>query len=84
MSNLTINMTHSYKPTFLYQQVLALITLQLSVISTPPNLPSVLSFDLNKYEEAAGELSVDYLQMIRNKNQVKDNYKTIIDKGEKY
>ena len=79
MSNLTINMTRHYKSTVLSQQVLELITWQLSVISPPSNIPSVLSLDLNTYEGAAGELDIDYFRMIRNKNKVKDKYKARID-----
>ena len=55
------------------------------MISTPPpNLPSVLSLDLNTRKGAAGELATDYFQMIRNKDQVIDKYKARIDKGEKF
>ena len=39
---------------------------------------------MNISEEAAGELAIDYLQMICNNNQVKDKYKARIDKGEKF
>ena len=38
---------------------------------------------MNTSEGAAGELDIDYFQMIHNNNQVKDKYKARIDKGEK-
>ena len=39
---------------------------------------------MNTSEGAAGELDIDYFQMIRNNNQVKDKYKARIDKGENF
>ena len=39
---------------------------------------------MNISEGADGELTIDYFQMIRNKNKVKDKYKSRIDKGEKF
>ena len=54
-----------------------------SYITLPPNLPSVLSLDVNTYEGAAGELAIDYIHMIRNNNQTKYKYKARINKGEK-
>ena len=55
-----------------------------SDIKPPPNITSVLSLDLNTSEGSAGELAIDYFQMIQNNNQVKDKYKARIDKGEKW
>ena len=49
---------------------------------TPTNVPSVLALDLNTPKGAAGELAIDYFQMIRNNNKVKDKYKARIDKVE--
>ena len=40
--------------------------------------------DLNKYEGTAGELAIDYFQMIRNNDQVKDKHEARIDKGKKF
>ena len=48
-----------------------------------PNLPSLISLDLNTLKGSSGELAIDYFQMIRNNNQVKDKYKSRIDNGEK-
>ena len=53
------------------------------MIPPPPNITSVISLDLNTYKGSADELAIDYFQMIRNNNQVKDKYKTRIDKVEK-
>ena len=54
------------------------------MISPPShNLPSLLSLDLNTSEGESGELSIDYLQIICNNNQVKDKYKAGINKVEK-
>ena len=39
---------------------------------------------MNTPDGADGELSIDYFQIIRNNNQVKDKYKARINKGEKY
>ena len=39
---------------------------------------------MNKYEGAAGEINIDYFQMTRNNNQVKDKNKARIDKGKKF
>ena len=39
---------------------------------------------MNKPEVADGELTIDYFQMIRNNNQVKDKDKARIDIGEKF
>ena len=81
MSNLTINIIRHYVPTVLSQQVLALITWQLSVISPyPPNISSVLSLDMNTPEGAAGKIVIDYFQKIRSNDQVKDKYKARINK----
>ena len=55
-----------------------------SDIRSLPNLPSVLSLDLNKSEGAAGEQAIDYLQMMHNSNQAKDKYKARITKGKKF
>ena len=44
----------------------------------------MLSLDLNTPEGAAGELDIDYFHMIQKNDQVKDKYKSRIDKGEKY
>ena len=65
----------------------SIITDKLTIIidlTLPLNLPSLLSLDLNTYEGAADKLAIDYFQMIRNNNKVKDKYKAIIDKGEKF
>ena len=55
-----------------------------SDITPPPNLPSVLSLNMNTPEGAASELAIDYFQMILKNNQVKDKYKARMDKGEKF
>ena len=54
------------------------------MISLPPNISLVISLDLNTSKVAYGDLTIDYFQMIRNNNQVKDKYNKIIDKGEKF
>ena len=38
---------------------------------------------MNTYEGAAGEIDIDYFQMTRNNNQVKDKYKARINKCKK-
>ena len=38
---------------------------------------------MNTYEGTADELAIDYFQMIRNNNQVKDKYNERINKGNK-
>ena len=38
---------------------------------------------MNPYKGAAGELTTDHFQMIRNIDQVKDKYKARINEGEK-
>ena len=43
-----------------------------SEITSCPNLPSVISLDLNIYKGSAGEIATDYFQMIQNNDQVKD------------
>ena len=55
-----------------------------SELTNTPNLPSVISLDLNTSEGSADELATDYFQIIRNNNQVKGNYKARIDKGENH
>ena len=55
-----------------------------SELTNTPNLPSVISLDLNTSEGSADELATDYFQKIRNNNQVKDKYKARINKGKKY
>ena len=54
------------------------------MISPPPNIPSVISLDLDISEGEAGELDIDYFQMIHNNNQVKDKHKARIYKVEKF
>ena len=53
-------------------------------ILPPPNIPSVISLDLNTSKGADGELATYYFQMILNNYQVKDNCKAIIDKGKSF
>ena len=58
----------------------------LTIVSelTPlPNIPSLLSLDLNASEGKAGEIDTYYFQMIRNNYQVKDKYKAGTNKGKK-
>ena len=52
-------------------------------LTSTPNLPPVLSPDSNTYKGAYGEITNNYFQMTWNNDQVKYNYKAIIDKGKK-
>ena len=55
-----------------------------SELTSLPNIPSVISLDVNTSESSADELTTEYFHMIRNNHQVKYKYKAIIGKGEKY
>ena len=64
----------------------SIITDNLTIVSdiNPlPNIPSVLTLDLNTTKVSAVELAIDYFHMTQNNDQVKDKYKTRINKVEK-
>ena len=56
----------------------------ISKLNLPPNLPPVISLDMDTSEGAVGELSTDYFHIIQNNDQVKDKYKARIDKGKEW